>query len=82
MLHAPDFIGLSIETAMEVAARHFLRGNVAASVQTASALIRDAFGGDEINFVLERECAALEAWRKKSLPELRGWLKRGGARPN
>jgi len=42
---------------------------------------RDAMltvGRDEINAVLERQRVEFEAWRIKSLAELRGWLEREG----
>ncbi len=70
--------GHSAAAAMALAARHFLRGNVVALVQIASALSRDGFRGDEINIVLGRERVGLEAWRIKSLAELRRWLQRNG----
>jgi len=77
-----DLTGLLIETAMALAARHFLCGNVVPLVQIASALSCDGFGGDEINIVLGRERVELEAWRVASLAELRSWLERGGAHLN
>jgi len=38
----------------------------------------EGIDGDEINALLERQRVEFEAWRKKSLAELCGWLERGG----
>jgi hypothetical protein len=40
---------------------------------------RDGVDRDGINAVLEHERAELKTWRKKSPPELPGWLERSGA---
>jgi hypothetical protein len=59
--------------------QQFLCEILAALVQIATALSRDGVDRDGINAVLEHERAELKTWRKKSPPELPGWLERSGA---
>jgi len=77
-----DLTGLSIEAALKIAARDFLQSGTAALEQLAKQLSRDGVGRDEINAVLERQRLEFEAWRVKSLAELRVWLERNCASLN
>jgi hypothetical protein len=78
MLNTIDLTGLSTEAAMAVPGWHFLCETLAGLVQIAKAFSRDGLDRDEINPTLKRERVELEAWRKKSLAELRCWLERDG----
>jgi hypothetical protein len=79
MPNTTDLTGLSVEAAMAVAAREFLAAITAALVQVAMILGGAGASRDEINAALEINRAELEAWRKKSLADLRAWLERDGA---
>lgn len=50
-----DLTGLSIESAMGIAARDFLRSGMAALLHTASEVGRGGVGSDDINAILDRE---------------------------
>jgi hypothetical protein len=78
MPNTTDLTGLSVEAAMAVAGREFLAAVTAGITQVAMALGQSGLGINEMNVLLERQRAELEAWRVKSLAELRGWLERGG----
>ena len=78
MTNTTDLSHLSVAAAIEVASRDLCRGMTARLLQLARSLTRDGVGRDEINILLERERVELEAWRKESLADLRGWLERGG----
>ncbi len=73
-----DLTGLSVSAAIEVAARDFNREAVAVLLRIARSLSHDGLDRGAINAALERERVELEAWRKKSLADLRGWLERDG----